>query len=300
MDTFSHLKGSAHSPFGWDRKQAAQDLFVLVSALLIVAWIAYEIRIFGSLVADLPPGKEIDLYEAVFLGGVLCICLWIFSWRRLKELRQEANRRVLAEERAADAELRALRDPLTGLGNRAQFDARLEDLVGGMNNRKGEIRTAALFLLDLNHFKQVNDQLGHPVGDTVLRIVAMRLRSVVRAEDVVCRLGGDEFAVVACGVTSVSGFAEGLISAIDQPMNVDGHAVRIGVSVGIASDPGTSKAPRAFLQMADRALYAAKKRINSNLRSAFEIAEPDTPGPGSSETRTQTRPVGRSATSPPR
>ncbi|NNC00877.1 GGDEF domain-containing protein, partial [Corallococcus exiguus] len=157
MDTFSHLKGPAHSPFGWDRKQAAQDLFVLVSALLIVAWIAYEIRIFGSLVADLPPGKEIDLYEAVFLGGVLCICLWIFSWRRLKELRQEANRRVLAEERAADAELRALRDPLTGLGNRAQFDARLEDLVGGMNNRKGETRTAALFLLDLNHFKQVND-----------------------------------------------------------------------------------------------------------------------------------------------
>lgn len=160
------------------------------------------------------------------------------------------------------AELRiehlARHDPLTGLGNRMQFEDRVRQEMG-LVRRGGP--PFALLCLDLDRFKIVNDTLGHAVGDGVLRVVADRLRSVVRVEDTVARLGGDEFVIIqtrALRPDDPDLLAGHLTRAVEAPMIVDGHPVEIGVSIGIALAPPDCEDPDTVYRMADRALYQAK------------------------------------------
>ncbi len=150
----------------------------------------------------------------------------------------------------------ALHDALTGLPNRVQLLERTETTLGRDINRP-----AALFLLDLDRFKEVNDTLGHPAGDEVLQIVAVRLRASLRPGDVVARLGGDEFAVllpeVADRDTAVE-LAHRLRAALDEPIQVAGTFVTADASIGIALAPEHGSTFELLHQRADVAMYLAK------------------------------------------
>jgi diguanylate cyclase (GGDEF)-like protein len=128
-----------------------------------------------------------------------------------------------------------------------------------MRVKRGEC--FAVFCLDLDRFKEVNDSLGHPVGDLLFKAVASRLRDCVRESDLVARLGGDEFAILqvgACLPTEATALASRLIESISVPYELVSHQVAVGVSVGIALAPDDGLDPNALLRSADMALYRAK------------------------------------------
>ncbi|HVL70685.1 MAG TPA: EAL domain-containing protein [Beijerinckiaceae bacterium] len=164
----------------------------------------------------------------------------------------------------------ARHDALTGLPNRVLFREELERALGRV--RRGECM--AVLCLDLDHFKSVNDTLGHPIGDALLKAVAERLRRCVRETDTIARLGGDEFAIVQV-TTDQPGqalaLAQRLIETVAVPYDLDGHQVVIGTSVGIALAPADGTEPDMLLKNADMALYRAK----ADGRGACRFFEPE-------------------------
>lgn len=152
----------------------------------------------------------------------------------------------------------ALHDTLTGLPNRGFLAERLEeDLALAGRQATG----LAMLCLDLDRFKQVNDTLGHPVGDALLRAVADRLRTCVRRSDTVARLGGDEFAIIQSPLESrenTEALAGRIVALLSEPYDLGEHHLVIGVSVGVAIAPSDSMRGEMLLKMADVALYRAK------------------------------------------
>jgi diguanylate cyclase (GGDEF)-like protein len=165
----------------------------------------------------------------------------------------------------AQAQIRhlAYHDPLTNLPNRALLMDRLSQQIALL--KRHNLRGALLFL-DLDHFKHINDSLGHPVGDTVLKIVTARLEASVRMEDTVARLGGDEFVVLLSGLegtrTEVSArvqeLADTLRELLSEPMFLDGQRLQVTPSIGVALIPDHGSTPADLLKRADIALYRAK------------------------------------------
>jgi diguanylate cyclase (GGDEF)-like protein/PAS domain S-box-containing protein len=150
-------------------------------------------------------------------------------------------------------------DALTDLPNRVLLDERLA--VELARTRRGE--RLALHILDLDNFKTVNDTLGHPVGDALLRAVATRLRSIARDRDMVARLGGDEFAIVQVAIeldSDATGLARRLIEAISEPFDIDGRQIVVGTSIGIALAPKDGDVAEKLMRNADLALYSAKAK----------------------------------------
>ena len=165
----------------------------------------------------------------------------------------------VTERRRAEAKIvhLARHDPLTGVANRALFRQKLDEACAEI----GEGRPFGLLLIDLDHFKGVNDTWGHLVGDKLLSEVADRLRGIVRAGDLVARLGGDEFAIIAHSVTQAShvvALAERVCRAARQPFVIDGNVLLIGASVGIALAPADGTRAQELLHAADLAMYAVK------------------------------------------
>ena len=151
----------------------------------------------------------------------------------------------------------AMHDALTDLPNRVMFRQRLDEAL----RRAHRGRPCAVFCLDLDRFKTINDTLGHPVGDALLISVAERLRGLVRETDTVARLGGDEFAIIQADVShphDSTALADRLVGALSPPRDVAGHLVASGVSIGIALAPGDGTDPDQLLKAADLALYRAK------------------------------------------
>jgi diguanylate cyclase (GGDEF)-like protein/PAS domain S-box-containing protein len=149
-------------------------------------------------------------------------------------------------------------DPLTGLANRGVFVTSLEHAIADGHPHGGS--DLAVLFLDLDHFKDVNDTLGHPVGDRLLQSVAKRLCDNVRAADTVARFGGDEFAVLMSDLrepADVAILAQRLVDAMELPFPLDGNSVHVGISIGIAAyEPGMDA--EALLSHSDVALYRAK------------------------------------------
>ena len=163
----------------------------------------------------------------------------------------------------------ARHDALTDLPNRTEFEERIHTAL--LRTQNGE--HAAILSLDLDRFKQVNDTLGHPVGDALLKIVAERLRRVLREDDTVARLGGDEFAVVQLGAAQPEGatnLAQRLIDAVNAPYEIEGQQIVVGTSVGIAIAPTDGHSVMALLKCADVALYRAK----TDGRGRYRFFEP--------------------------
>ena len=165
----------------------------------------------------------------------------------------------ITDQRQAEAKLSymAHHDMLTDLPNRLSFYEQLEDCLTRVK-RNGHL---ALFSLDLDHFKNVNDTLGLPIGDKLLQAVAERLRDCVRKDDLVARLGGDEFALVqidADGPNKATTLASRLIEVVSAPYELDGHQVVVGTSVGVALGPNDGTNPDRLTKNADLAMYRAK------------------------------------------
>ncbi|CAA9322020.1 MAG: diguanylate cyclase/phosphodiesterase (GGDEF & EAL domains) with PAS/PAC sensor(s) [uncultured Frankineae bacterium] len=159
---------------------------------------------------------------------------------------------------AADREWEALHDGLTGLPNRALFRLRVQRACEA-SRRSG--RPFAVILLDLDHFKEINDTLGHHVGDDLLRVVATRLQDSVRPDDTVARLGGDEFVILVTDLAvgeQACDVATRLIDALVEPFLVDDVRLEIGASLGVALHPDHGDHVDLLLQRADIALYGAK------------------------------------------
>ncbi len=168
--------------------------------------------------------------------------------------------RDVTQRKLAQDEVRRLAtiDVLTGLANRAAFDSRRSEMVS-LAERSGQL--LLLLMIDLDQFKQVNDELGHQCGDQLLKLTAQRIRAVSRESDYIARLGGDEFGLLqphAPSPASGGTLAEKLLQALAQPFIIDGREVRISASIGIAVCPVDAGTPDALLNKADLALYYAK------------------------------------------
>ncbi|SDT79461.1 GGDEF domain-containing protein [Actinoplanes derwentensis] len=178
--------------------------------------------------------------------------------KALHTLRTQVSLALGSVALTAELTMQAMHDMLTGLGNRALLRERL---TGALARSRRTGRPAGVLLLDLNGFKPVNDTHGHDVGDTLLTVIADRLRTCVRTEDTVARLSGDEFAVVTEDLHDKIDavlIAERIIAALNEPVIIGGHELRTPASIGIAlSRPGDS--PDDVLRYADSAMYAAKR-----------------------------------------
>ncbi len=170
--------------------------------------------------------------------------------------------RDITDRKEAELRIRymALHDALTGLPNRSLLEDRLGQAIAfACRNQK----RVAVFMLDLDHFKNVNDSYGHYLGDRLLEAVSIRLRECLRASDIVARHGGDEFVVALPAVEpgrDIERVARKLLGGLSEPFQIDGHNLRIGASVGICEYPAHGENPRDLLQAADTAMYEAKKR----------------------------------------
>src|SRR5829696_529180 len=175
------------------------------------------------------------------------------------------------ERKRAEARLTfmAQHDGLTGLPNRNLLRQQIDDIL--LRTRRSAEQVAVL-VLGLDHFKAVNDTLGHGIGDKLLRAVSKRLRSMLRDDDALARLNSDEFAIVQSGVTrpeDAAFLARRLLDAIGDPYILDGHSVVIGASIGIAMAPGDGDESEKVLKNADLALSRAK----NDSRGTFSFFE---------------------------
>jgi len=177
----------------------------------------------------------------------------------------------ITEERGREARIRFLAryDGLTEVANRAYLREHLE----AMKPRVGRGEHMAVLCIDLDHFKAVNDTLGHAAGDEVLRQVGARLTALHRETDLIARLGGDEFAILVSpldGPSVAAAMADRIVKAVAEPFIVGDHQVMIGASVGIAVSPVDGQDPETLMRNADLALYRAKSEGRSN----FHFFEP--------------------------
>jgi diguanylate cyclase (GGDEF)-like protein/PAS domain S-box-containing protein len=182
----------------------------------------------------------------------------------LRDVSERAAQRAVLEHQA-------LYDFLTGLPNRALLRDRLDQAILSYE-REGVPLT--LLMIDLDRFKEINDNFGHQLGDVVLKQIGPRLRSALRTADTIARLGGDEFAILLPKVGDESGamaMAVKILNALELPFVIEGHSLEISASIGIAICPRHGRDWATLLRRADVAMYAAKK---SNLGYAMDAADP--------------------------
>lgn len=160
----------------------------------------------------------------------------------------------------------ATHDSLTGLPNRILFNDRLQMAI--KKNQRNNEKIAVLFI-DLDHFKQINDSLGHPIGDKLLIQVALRLQSILRECDTIARMGGDEFNILIDSLIQIENLidiAEKLIYAFKEPFSVEGHILHTTLSIGIALSPDDGTSSELLLKNADTAMYRAKNEGRNTYR----------------------------------
>ncbi|WP_374526601.1 putative bifunctional diguanylate cyclase/phosphodiesterase [Sphingopyxis sp.] len=187
---------------------------------------------------------------------ILNVALILFGWRRYEDLNREIRERTEAEQRArylADT------DPLTGFLNRRALLARGQRLIA---EATADRRHVALFLLDLDHFKTVNDIHGHAAGDRVLQVAAERITAVLPPNATKARLGGDEFVAMLpfdpAARANIDALAAALVAALDDKVAHDSQQIRVGASLGIALATDASMTMETMVRQADIAMYHGK------------------------------------------
>jgi diguanylate cyclase len=198
--------------------------------------------------------------DTVILSVLPFIALAVITFAVLVVLVMRHMQRAAGAIAAGERQLRhlALHDPVCGLPNRIYFSERLERAIAEVHDGGP---TAAVFYIDLDHFKDVNDTLGHHIGDELILNVTQRLSQIMREDDLVARLGGDEFAIImtcASDNYSLQAIAERILASICAPFIVSGHGINIGASIGIAVIDSCTQDARDILRYADMALYRAK------------------------------------------
>ncbi|HSB96051.1 MAG TPA: diguanylate cyclase, partial [Spongiibacteraceae bacterium] len=195
---------------------------------------------------DIAPLRDADQQQIGFLGTLSDI----------SELKQAYDQ----------LEHMAFYDTLTGLANRRLFRNRLEHMLSNIQRTNNSV---ALILIDVDHFKNVNDSMGHDSGDTLLTVIAERLKQCVRFTDTVARLGGDEFAVILPNVPdmlTVSSIAEKILQGLSKPTLLDEEEVTVSASLGISVSPEDTKEAEVLIKNADMALYRAKDAGRNNFK----------------------------------
>jgi diguanylate cyclase (GGDEF)-like protein len=195
---------------------------------------------------------------AVFALSPLLVIVALNAWTLIPLLVLPLFAVYKTASMSREKDHQARHDSLTGLPNRTLLLDRLDEAVDGAR-RDGE--TTALLMLDLDHFKDVNDTLGHQVGDRLLEVVGDRVRDAVRPQDTVARLGGDEFAVVLPRVHDVDAateVAERVRAALAEPFHLEGVMLEVEASIGMALFPAHGTSPAELMQRADIAMYQAK------------------------------------------
>jgi len=215
----------------------------------------------GVMLAALSAGLFLLPLQVTRIGVVLIACYGMVFYESTKRQYQ-----LLVNQVRNLRTLRGLaeRDALTGLYNRRHIETSLK-AIGSIGSGFG------LLFLDLDQFKAVNDTYGHAVGDTVLRQVATRLLTAVRAQDIVARFGGDEFAILLTSKAShedAEQIARRINGSIAKPFLIDGHILTLGASIGIKMSDGIHGDGQKEFQMADEALYLAKKSGRGTFRFA--------------------------------
>ncbi len=194
-------------------------------------------------------------------GAVLGFYLLASDVTALKRAQEDLRFAALQlQDDARRLEFLAHHDSLTGLPNRAMFAERAREAV---THARRHDKTAALLFLDLDNFKQINDSLGHEVGDRLLKQIAARLRAAVRGDDFVARIGGDEFCVLLQEVAEpreAAAVAQKLVHELGKPYRVDDADLLSGASIGIACVPHDGGDVDTLLRLADAAMYRAKGR----------------------------------------
>ena len=164
----------------------------------------------------------------------------------------------------------AVTDELTGLGNRRRLLDELDKALASLSQEDTQSESVALLLIDLDHFKEINDTFGHHTGDALLRQIGPRIRQIVRHDDLVARLGGDEFAVLlhAANTFKATTVAQRLSTLLEEPIDVTHTSLRVGASIGVALAPEHAQSSTDLLRCADIAMYRAKKE-----RGSFDVYE---------------------------
>ncbi len=189
--------------------------------------------------------------EFIYSGGVAAVTFFAFMSGFTYRARQ-------IDDNSEDLRFLALHDELTGLPNRKQFEDKLKDAVASTEQSSHK---CALLMIDLDGFKSVNDTLGHPIGDGLLRAAAKRLQGSVRGDDLLARLSGDEFAILVPMIedtASLKPFADRVLELLSTSFRIDGHEVLISGSLGIAVAPDNGDTGDQLVRNADFALYRAK------------------------------------------
>ncbi len=210
-------------------------------------WIEYH-------VAELARGRSFSDTRHLKNGRIILVTNQPMPQGGWVDLQEDITEKCQAEQKITWL---ARHDTLTEIANRFHFRETLDSWFQELQPGAG----FALHWIDLDHFKAINDTLGHPAGDALLKSVAKRLRKILRGPDVVARLGGDEFAIIQSGVTTetqAAKLAKRVLRTIGEPHHVLGRNVRVGASMGIVLAPGQGGDADELLKNADLALYRAK------------------------------------------
>jgi diguanylate cyclase (GGDEF)-like protein len=275
LDSASDSSGLPAPVRSWLAGGAADGTFVRVLDRAQIAGYSVVRDLQGKTVAVFATDTPRDIFTLgaratwFFVGSVVALLIAFGATaiglvlRMLKLQRLDFDHRRHAEEQQREnkrsLEKQAQQDALTGLPNRMYVNARLPSLLRTMADSQ---RLLALVHLDIDHFKNLNDSRGHGSGDQLLQVVAKRLRASVSTHDVVARMGGDEFVIVASllpDAEAIDRFAARLLAAVGADMLIDGEAVRVTASLGIAVYPRDGVDTESLLKRADIALHQAKE-----------------------------------------
>lgn len=265
-DIFQDLSSLENSVHSWSSlnvqavERAANrlilELWILTGTAIIFVWLVYSMIARGVLT---PIAKISDAIGEDF-SKLDSLNTDNRSSREIHTLISAFNTmRNQIHHRQTALEHQALHDSLTGLPNRALLQDRLEQAINTAHRQNTNV---AVMLLDLDRFKEINDTLGHPVGDLVLQEIGSRLETCLRTSDTVARLGGDEFAVICPSIDDkeVKAFVKKIIKCTSQVVNIDNQNLYTGASIGIALYPTNSDNAAALIRQADVAMYNAKHK----------------------------------------
>lgn len=252
-------------PVAWMRYRQGQKAALYV----FMGWGLYSIGVvvMALLMWGLMPANFWSLHAFQFSS-----MLEMGTWMMVLAVRSASLRSTVDQTRTERDQMwqLALTDPLTQVLNRRGLEQHLAGLLSRTSEAGRDTEMHAVFVMDLDGFKAVNDRFGHDVGDALLVEVARRLRAALRHADVVARTGGDEFVVVATGLThsdQAGRIGHKLLRTLDVPIVLDGKVLSVGATVGYALAPDHGNSAERLLKTADKAMYEGKQRGKGQVRS---------------------------------
>ena len=254
-------------PPGWDGVKTINELWRVQPDLQVVICTAYSDNSWDEVCRELGHTDQLLILKKPFDNievAQLAIAL-TKKWALTRDARvRQQDLELMVRRRTAALRIAAMQDGLTGLANRTRFNERLDQTLA--RNGRNADEHAVVLLIDLDCFKSINDSMGHPAGDMVVKGVANRLSQSVRESDCVARLGGDEFAILQTPVNKADDadtLARRLFELMEEPFEIDGHRIQVGMSCGIAISPQDGTTIDDLLKNADLRCTERKQMVGT-------------------------------------